>query len=147
MKKRNFVLVVAMVTVFMFTAMVNAADNVDWKDYSRKLVASLKSDNEGVKLSAMQQVITYADMVNVDDAIHEIVQVYRTHPDVKVRQLALTTIYKTQNPWAMDFLKRNLAYESSPVLKAQIFHILDNYKPGSVYAKRVEQPTHEFVSN
>ncbi len=144
---KNQVLVFTMLALFLASAFATASETVDWNDYSKKLVTSLKSDNEGVKLSAMQQVITYSDKVNVDAAIHEIVKVYRTHEDVKVRQLALTTIHKTQNSWAMDFLKRNLAHESSPVLKAQIYHILDNYKPGSVYAKQTsESDSVEMVS-
>lgn len=148
MKIRTQLFTVALAALFLLSVpFVNASETVDWQKYSKKLVKSLKSDHEGVKLSAMQQVITYADKVSVDAAIYEIVQVYRTHPDLKVRQLALSTIHKTQNAWAMDFLKRNLVYETSPVLKAQIFHILDDYEPGSVYAKRAEGNATELATN
>ncbi len=140
MKARKNVATFVILVLFIFVAgWAGAAEKTDWDVFSKNLVKSLKSDNQGVKLSAMQQVIAYAESVNVDDAIFDIVEVYRSHPALKVRQLALTTLYKTNNAWAMDFLKRNLEFEKSPVLKAQIYHILNENDPGNVYAKKMEK--------
>ena len=140
MKKQNIIAMFSLFTLVLFAAaFAGTNENTDWDAFSDNLVKGLKSDNEGVRLSAMQQVITYADKVNVDDAVFDIVEVYRSHNDIKVRQLALTTLHKTNNAWAMDFLKRNLEFEKSPVLKAQIYHILNDAEPGSVYAKKAEK--------
>lgn len=140
MKTQKMIATFLLSTLVLFAAaFAGETAQTDWNAFSKNLVKSLKSDNEGIRLSAMQQVITYADKVNVDDAVFDIVQVYRSHQDVKVRQLALTTLHKTNNAWAMDFLKRNLEFEKSPVLKTQIYHILNDVEPGSVYAKKVEK--------
>jgi len=140
MKTQKIIATFVLSTMLLIAAaFAGESEKTDWDAFSKNLVKSLKSDNEGIQLSAMQQVITYADKVNVGDAVFDIVQVYRSHKDVKVRQLALTTLHKTNNAWAMDFLKRNLEHEKSPVLKAQIYHILNDVEPGSVYAKKMEK--------
>jgi hypothetical protein len=134
----------ALVSIVLFSLVLcaagfaGAAKQTDWDVFSKNLVKNLKSDNEGVKLSSMQQVIRYADNLKVDAGIFQIVNIYRTHPELKVRQLALTTLHKTNNRWAINFLKRNFEYEKSPILKAQIYHILNDVDPGSVYAKKVD---------
>ena len=140
MKARTILATFVLSTLVLFAAaFAGATAQTDWNAFSKNLVKGLKSDNEGVRLSAMQQVITYSDKVHVDDAVFDIVEVYRSHDDIKVRQLALTTLHKTNNAWAMNFLKRNLEFEKSPVLKAQIYHILNDVEPGSVYAKKVDK--------
>ena len=136
--RKTLVTLILFSFVIVAAAFANVAEQTDWNAFGKNLVKNLKSDNEGIRLSAMQQVITYADNVNVDAAIFDIVQVYRSHADLKVRQLALTTLHKTNNAWAMDFLKRNLEFEKSPVLKAQIYHILNDAEPGSVYARKID---------
>lgn len=99
----------------------------DWQAFSKNLVKALATPNEGLQLSAMQQIITYADKLDVDDAVFDIMRFYRDHKNEKVRQLALTTLYKTQNKWAMGFLRLAVRFEKSPLLKRQIYKILENY--------------------
>ena len=147
MKTQKIIATFVLSTRVLFAAaFAGESAETDWNAFSKNLVKSLKSENEGIRLSAMQQVITYADKVNVDDAVFDIVKVYRSHEDVKVRQLALTALHKTNNAWAMDFLKRNLEFEKSPVLKTQIYHILNDVEPGSVYAKKVDKDKVELAT-
>jgi hypothetical protein len=146
--RKNLVTLVAVgLLVFAFTAVYanENLENVDWDAFSENLVVGLKSDNLGVRTSAMQQVIRYADNVNVDDAIFDIVEMYRSSNDEKVRQLALAAMHKTENAWAMDFLKRNLKFEKSEKLRTAIYHILNDYEPGTVVAKSAAEQNVEYV--
>ena len=102
---------------------------VDWDSFSKNLCANLASDNHGVKQSAMQLIIKYADKLTInDDAIFNLVRVYRWEKDVKYRQMALVTLYSTKDKWVMDFLKRSLRFEDNPVLKHTIAAIVLDYE-------------------
>ncbi len=102
---------------------------VDWDSFSKNLCANLASDNHGVKQSAMQLIIKYADKLTFsDDAIFHLVMVYRMEKDVKYRQMALVTLYSTKDKWVMDFLKRSLRFEDNPVLKHTIAAIVLDYE-------------------
>lgn len=146
--RKNLVMLVTVgLLVLAFTAVYanENLDNVDWNAFSDNLVVGLKSDNVGLKTSAMQQVIRYADKVDVNDAIFEIVEVYRSSNDENMRKLALATMYKSGNAWAMDFLKRNLKFEKSEKMRATIYHILNEYEPGTVVAKNATGEKVEYV--
>ena len=65
---------------------------------------------------------------DVDEAVFDVVRIYRNNDNVKVRQLALNTLHKMQNNWAMDFLGRSIKFEKSPVIKKQLYCILQEYQ-------------------
>lgn len=96
----------------------------DWKAYSKNLVAALKSDNLGLQVSAMQQVIKYKDYLDVDRAVLDLVRVYRRHKDDRMRQLALVTLYSMKNDWAMGIVKRDFNFECCPKVKKLMAVIL-----------------------
>ena len=144
-RKNLFVFVVIGLLALALGTLYASESNVDWETFGKNLNGALKSDNQGVRLSAVQQVIQYGDKVDVKDGIFEIVEMYRTNKDVKVRQLALSAINSTQNKWAMDFLSRNLKFEKSEPLKKQIYYILNAYEPGSVIARSAGKNQVEFV--
>ena len=144
-RKNLITLAIVGILVFAFGAVNASEENVDWDAFSNNIQVALKSDNDGLKFSAVQQVIQYADQFDVKDGIYDIVEIYRSNENVKVRQLALTAISSTQNKWAMDFLSRNLKYEKSESLKKQIYHILNDYEPGSVIAKSGTSDKVEYV--
>ena len=89
----------------------------DWNVYSKNLVTALKSDNLGLQVSAMQQVIKYKDYINVDRAALDLVRIYRRHKDDRMRQLALVTLYSAKNDWAMGIIKRDFNFECCPKVK------------------------------
>ncbi len=99
-----------------FNSLMASSETVLEKEtdrFSEALVVALQNDNEGVRMSALQQVINYRDEVDVSDAIFEIVSMYRSNENENVRILALSAIVSTQNEWAMDFLKRSAEFENS----------------------------------
>jgi hypothetical protein len=113
----------------------------EWKAFSRNLVNALESDNLGLKVGAMRMVIQYPTQVDVDDAIFDIVRLYRDHEDDRVGLMAVAALGKMQHEWGMDFLKRSEAYEQNVRIKRTIQAVLAEYdaaKPGgqALYASK-----------
>ena len=103
-------------------------EKTDWNSFSNNLVEALKSENQGLQTSAMQFVIKYGTQVNVDRAMFDIVRLYRNNKNEQVRRMALVTIHATQNQFALDIVKRDLAFENNPKIKKTMLAIL-NIKP------------------
>ncbi|NIV95503.1 hypothetical protein GWN42_22610, partial [candidate division KSB1 bacterium] len=96
----------------------------DWSAFSKNLVRAMKTPCEGLQLSAMQQIITYADNLHTDSAVFEVMRFYRNHQDDRVRVLALNTLHRMKNKWAMGFLRVLVEDEKSEVVKRHIYFIL-----------------------
>ena len=116
MKKYNFsIYLVALAFMLMIinTATAQTTDRkVDWEILSENLVNAIQSDNPGLQQSAMRLVIQYTDHVDVDEALLDMMRIYRFSDNSKVRQLALVTLNKIGDDYAMDFVRRNLEYET-----------------------------------
>ena len=112
------------------------AEEVDWQAFSKNLVVAIQSSNEGLRESALRQVIRYEGKLDVNAAIFDIVGIYRNHNDLHVRQLALVALYKTQNPWAMDFLRRHLQFETNKCVHKMTLNVVADYYA----ANRISQP-------
>lgn len=102
----------------------SGGNHVDWDAFSHNLVRALVTPNDGLRQSAMRQVIKYGDNLDLNEGVFEIVRMYRTHKDLQVRRLALATLPKTNSKWVMGFLRRAVEFEDSPVLRKQIYFIL-----------------------
>ena len=126
MKRYTFLL--SFVIVFTLTISTFAKDSIkDWKKYSQNLVATLKSNHDGLKQSAMQRVIQYSDKLDVKDAAFNIYNVYRFEKNEKLRRLALVALYNTNYNWAMDQIANDLENEQSPILKKQMSFMVNEY--------------------
>ncbi len=101
---------------------------INWKLVSKNLVRSLASDNEGLRQSAMAFFVEHADKLDINDAVYDVMRVYRNHPDLRVRKLALVTLYKMQNKWAMEFLKVDLRFQEQEQLKQMVAAIVQEYQ-------------------
>ncbi len=95
-------------------------EKTDWKAFSENLTNAIASDNEGLRQSAMQHIITYSSKLEMDGAVFDLVRIYRYEKDQRVRQMAVVALNKIGNSWAMNFLKRNLRFEDNPVIYRQI---------------------------
>ena len=122
-------------------------ENTDWNLYSKNLVKAMNSHNLGLQVSAMQQIIKYKDNVNVDQAVQTIFRLYRRDKDVRVRQMALKTIYELQNDYALGILERDVNYEKSSKIKRMLVAILNEQskkiserKTGDEIMEMVEEP-------
>jgi hypothetical protein len=116
MKKQTFTIyLVALALMLMIINTASAQDTerkVDWELVSENLVIAIQSDNPGLQQAAMRLVIQYADNLDVDDAVLDMMRIYRFSDDSKMRQLALVTLHKIGSEYAMDFAKRNLKFET-----------------------------------
>jgi len=120
--KKQRVTIYFMVFAFLLliinaTSALATERKVDWDVVSENLVNALQSDNPGLQQSAMRFVIQYADKVNVDDALNNLMRIYRYSEDTKERQLALVTLHKIGSEYAMDFAKRNMKFETDEKIK------------------------------
>ena len=99
--------VLALATVFLSLSTILADEpaNVNWDQFSKGLNMALKSDNLGVKLSAMQLVIKYGNKVDVKDARYDVMDTFLYSKDRRVRQLALVTLSKINNTFRHPFTK------------------------------------------
>jgi hypothetical protein len=107
-----------LVSLALMLILINSASaqspepEYDWESISENLVLGIQSGNPGVQQAAMRMVIQYPEKIDVDDAINDLMHIYRFNDDTKMRQLALVTLHKIGNEYAMDFAKRNLEFES-----------------------------------
>ena len=114
-----------MVVIFAMSALVAAGDvDTRWDKASRNMVEGLKTGNDGLKQSILQNIIRFGDSLDVNDAIFEIMRIYRDHENEGMRQLALIALHKTHDDWAMAFLQRAVKFEKSPKLRKSICAIL-----------------------
>ena len=133
--------VLALATVFLSLSTILADEpaNVNWDQFSKGLNMALKSDNLGVKLSAMQLVIKYGNKVDVKDARYDVMDTFLYSKDRRVRQLALVTLSKINNTFDMGLLERQIKFEDDPIIKNQIAAVL-------IAADRLSVPTRYAVT-
>ena len=116
MKKYNisiYLFALALMLMIINTASAQATERkVDWDLVSENLVIGIQSENPGVQQAAMRLVIQHPDKLNIDDALFDLMRIYRFSDDTKMRQLALVTLHKIGSEYAMDFAKRNLEFET-----------------------------------
>ena len=103
------------------------AAQTNWDAFSANLTLAVQSDNAGVQQSALRQIIYYEGKLNMKEAIFDIVSIFRNNADTKVRHLALVALYKTQDPWAMDFLKRHLEFEGDETIHKLNLNVIKDY--------------------
>lgn len=100
---------------------------VNWKLVSKNLVRSLATGNDGLRQSAMDFFIKHSDRLDINAAVYDVMHIYRNHKDERVKKLALVTLYKMENKWAMEFLKVDLRFQDSEELKRMVAAILQEY--------------------
>ncbi len=118
----SLILLLFGITQFSFAGDKDRLAKVNWDAFSKNLVVAIASENEGLRQSAMQHIITYCDYLDVNDCVFDLVRIYRYHKDQRMRQMAVVTLHKIGNPWSMSFLKRNLKFEDNPTIYRQIVH-------------------------
>jgi hypothetical protein len=141
-------MVAALVLFLLVSGMQNVrANDTDWEVFSKNLVRALKSDNAGLQQSAMQFVIKYKGQLDVKDAVFEVMRVFRSHQNPKVRQLALVTLTHMNSNWAMEFLRRRIQFEGNEEIKRQLIVInYNSYKTKTEAIKTVTISENDFDS-
>ena len=127
--------IATLLTVFVFAFSLVAATNsfaTDYEAFGKNLVKALKSDNQGLQVSAMQQVIKYGTKVNVSSAVIDVVRVYRTNKNAPFRQLALAAINAMKSEWALGIVQRDYNFEKNPKIKRMMAAVLVANNRGTV---------------
>ena len=115
--------------LFAFSLIFAATSQAtDYDAFSKNLVKALKSENQGLQVSAMQQVIKYGKKVDVKDATLDIVRVYRRSNDENFRKLALAAINAMESEWALGIVKRDYQFETNPKIKKMMAAVLNANK-------------------
>lgn len=136
-RSTQFTLAALIAGALLFGAAANAQERtVNWDAFSKNLVRAIQHGNEGLQQSAMCMIIRYGDNLNVKDARFDIVRIFRSHKNPKVRQLALVALYKIQDPWAMYFLSRNIRFEKDEAIKKLNCCIVNAYNAKKEAAKQ-----------
>ncbi|MFC2088097.1 hypothetical protein ACFLSX_00715 [Calditrichota bacterium] len=117
------ILIVSMFTLVTSTVAKDKQEN--WEKFSQSLVETIKSQNDGLKQSAMQRIIQYSDKLDVKEAAFDIYNVYRWHNNDNVRRLALVALYNTKYDWAMNQIVKDIKIEHSPALKRQMIFMVN----------------------
>ena len=111
MKRTSYLLGVLLIILVLLSS-ASFAKEVNWKMFADNLAVAMRSDNRGLQQSAMCMMIQYSDFLQMDRAtVFDIVRIFRDDKDENVRLLAMVTLYKIEDPWAMDFLKRHRNFE------------------------------------
>ncbi|RMH80093.1 MAG: hypothetical protein D6681_18830 [Calditrichaeota bacterium] len=97
-------------------------DNADWKTFNKNLIQALRSGNEGLQMSALQLIIEHAPRVDMEEPLYDVMRIYRNHSSVQMRRLAFVALTKIDNSQVRYFLKRQLRFESDPVIIKQLRH-------------------------
>ena len=116
MRNLTFSLALTLAATFTLTTstQANPNKNTNWTQFSHALTEAIHYPNAGVQMGAIQQIARYGDQLELsDETIFEIVRIYRSSNDENVRILALMALGKTNDVWAMDFLKRSARFEDS----------------------------------
>ena len=120
-------LIVLSVAVFITGLQTGNASDVDWAKFSKNIIKALKSDSPGLQKSAMQMVVKYGDQLDVNDAVFDVMRIFRNEKNRGERRLALAALVNMKNDWAIGFLKRQSEYEKDPVIKNQLVS-LESYE-------------------
>ncbi len=106
-----------------------AADQ--WEAFGKSLVRALHTRHQGVRVAALRMVIQYGHQVDVDEAVFDVVRLYRDNKDDAVRRMAVVALGKMQHPWAMDFLRRSARFEQNPAVLHTLRAVVAGYYAGS----------------
>ncbi|MBD3224620.1 MAG: hypothetical protein GF313_07815 [Caldithrix sp.] len=139
MKRLTLTLLTSFFLVFFSATFLQAGESaeskVNWDQYSKRLVQAVKSDNEGLKHSAMRMIVRYADKVNASAARYAVMDEFLNSDDTSVRRLALVTLDAINNPFDLGYLERQLKFEKNPTIKRHIAGVLVANGRAKVYPK------------
>ncbi|MBN1464317.1 hypothetical protein JXA02_01055 [candidate division KSB1 bacterium] len=140
--KSSLFLAIVLFSLLAIGATAAVPNEIDWDAFSKNLTVALKSDNPGLQQSAMCMIIQYADNLAIPrSAVFDIVKVFRSDKNDNVRLLALVTLHKIEDPWAMDFLRRHRRFEQQTRVKQLCCCAVNTYyaKIDSLKAEKQEK--------
>ena len=99
----------------------------EWDAYGESLETILRNGQDGLQQSALGLVILYGPALEIGRAgVFEITRIYRNHADDRMRRMAVVALGRTQDAWALDFLKRSARFEDTPAVRHTIQAVIAN---------------------
>ena len=138
MKTVSIILTVAVVLMFAGTDGFAQEKETNWDAFGKNLVKGIESGNEGVQQAAMRHIILYSQLypgkLDVNDAVWDIMKIFRTHKNPQVRRLAMVALFSIGNERAIFILKRNVKFEEDKDIKQQSYALVQTF-----YAQKEEK--------
>lgn len=149
MKKNHFLSIALIVALILLSgANANAqAPEETWENFSKNLVKAFQIPNDGLHVSAMQNIRIYSELypgkLDVGDATFDIMRIFRNHKNPRMRRLALVTLVTIGNDKIIAFLKRNgeLELDKEECINKQCCCAAAEY-----YAKKTEEDESKFLA-
>jgi Mg2+ and Co2+ transporter CorA len=117
-------ILIPLLAILFFVNGFAQEEKTNWEKFSENLIWGLNSGNEGLERSAMCIIIKHADSLTVNQVSFNIYQIFSSHENPKVRQLALVALYKMNSIWVLKNLVDDIYDESDPIIRHQIATIL-----------------------
>jgi hypothetical protein len=131
---RQAVLSYLIIVLFLlgFVSISSAEEqDINWDHLNKSLIDKMATDDSESQRSAMRDIILFGqlsgDKLDIDETTFDLVNIYATNKDPKVRQLVVVTLHSMKNKWAMKYLSENLRYEKDENLKRFIAYCLYDY--------------------
>ena len=138
MKTVSIILTVAVVLMFAGANGFAQDKETNWDAFSKNLVKGIESGNDGVQQAAMRHIILYNQLypgkLDVNDAVWEIMKIFRSHKNPQVRRLAMVALFSIGNEKAIFILKRNVKFEEDKEIKKQSYTLVQTF-----YAQKEEK--------
>ena len=124
-----FTVIIPLLVMLILSNGFAEEEKVNFNKLSDGLIMAVKSDHEGLQVSAMMLIIKHSDKVKVDQLANDIYQIYSSHENDKFRQLALVTLHKMHNRRILSNLVFDIDSESNPLIRHQMDTILKTMPP------------------
>ena len=73
-------------------------------------------------------IIRYGPYLDVSDAVHDVVALYRNHPDDRLRRMAVVALGAMKSDWAIAFLERSVHFEKDAAVQHTIRAVVTAYQ-------------------
>ncbi len=110
---------------------IEGYQELDWVNLSKSIIEKMAAEDFETQRLAMCNIILYnhlsGDHLDVDETVFDLLNIYNTNENPKVRQLAVVTLHSIGNKWAMKNLCESLQYEQDENLKRFMAYCVYDY--------------------
>lgn len=99
-----------------------------WMEFNENIAEAILSENEGVKVGALRQIIRYGHFLDMDRvSSFDVMRIYRNHKDDPMRRMAVLALGNMEDRWAVEFLDMLSEYEESETIRKTMEEVVSAY--------------------